>query len=92
MCAGRSLEEDGHVEKGLIAFGDGGFWVKMGRREKWKDAVVGNYDWRFLCMPTPPWKKNRATTPYFGKDEKIPLAVALVMGLQHALAMVSISL
>lgn len=39
-------------------------------------------------MPTPPWKDGRSLPPFFGKDEKLSVLVAVVMGLQHALAMV----
>jgi len=55
---------------------------------KWKSRLIGNYDWRFLCMPTPPWKHERPLPPFYGKDEKLSLLVATVMGAQHALAMV----
>lgn len=32
-------------------------------------------------------RKGLRAPPFFGKDEKLPLLVAIVMGLQHALAM-----
>jgi hypothetical protein len=40
-------------------------------------------------MPTPPWKHDRPLPPFFAKDEKLSLLIALVMGGQHALAMAS---
>lgn len=39
-------------------------------------------------MPTPPWKHERPLPPFYGKDDKLSLLVAIVMGAQHALAMV----
>jgi len=54
----------------------------------WKDRIIGNYDWKFLCMPTPPWKHERPLPPFYGKDDRLSLLVAIVMGAQHALAMV----
>lgn len=56
---------------------------------QWKDRIVGDYHWRFLCMPTPPWKHDRPMPPFFGHNEKLSILVATVMGLQHALAMVA---
>lgn len=55
----------------------------------WKRRIIGNYNWGSLCMPTPPWKDGRSLPPFFGKDEKLSVLVAVVMGLQHALAMAS---
>ena len=61
----------------------------MGKSGKWRDRIVGDYNWRFLCMPTPPWKHDRPLPPFFGHNEKLSFLVAIVMGLQHALAMAS---
>ena len=60
----------------------------MAKGGKWKDRIIGDYNWRFLCMPTPPWKHDRPLPPFFGHNEKLSFLVATVMGLQHALAMV----
>ena len=55
-----------------------------------KDAILGDYDYAALCMPTVPWKKDSKTQKFqfYEKDEAIPLLVSILMGLQHALAMV----
>jgi len=55
-----------------------------------KDAILGDYDYAALCMPTMPWKKDSKTQKFqfYEKDEAIPLLVSILMGLQHALAMV----
>ncbi|KAG6547512.1 hypothetical protein Mapa_010960 [Marchantia paleacea] len=58
------------------------------RERKWRKDLIGDYDWGFLCTPTLPWCSGRSQPPFFEKDEKISLLLALVMGLQHALAMV----
>lgn len=50
--------------------------------------VVGEYDYKFLCMPHNPFGKKKQSLPiFFAHDEKLSLLVALLMGLQHALAM-----
>jgi len=52
------------------------------------DKVVGNYDWTGLCMPTLPFCGKVRKMQFFSKDDKTPLLVSVVMGLQHAFAMV----
>ena len=46
-----------------------------------------NYDWKWLCMPRGPWTKPGPPPPFFALDAKLPIPLALVMGFQHALAM-----
>lgn len=58
-----------------------------------KEAIIGDYDYASLCMPNLPYfsKFMPDTKPkfqFYEKDEKIPLLVSILMGLQHALAMV----
>jgi len=58
-----------------------------------KDKIVGpsgSYDYASLCMPTAPWvkKENKPKTKFYAKDEPLPLLLSLLMGLQHAFAMV----
>jgi xanthine/uracil permease len=50
--------------------------------------IIGDYDWRFLCTPRLPWGASKPPPPLYKKDDKISIFVAVVMGLQHALAMV----
>jgi xanthine/uracil permease len=52
----------------------------------WRDSIIGDYNWAFLCLPS--LKHKRAAPPFYGKDEKISLVMATIMGLQHALSMV----
>ncbi|CAM9461477.1 unnamed protein product [Choristocarpus tenellus] len=52
-------------------------------------SFFGNYNWKFLCTPPVPCKKGpKQQAPFFAHDEPIAPFVAIVMGLQHALAMV----
>ncbi|KAG2448886.1 hypothetical protein HYH02_006235 [Chlamydomonas schloesseri] len=56
-----------------------------------KELLVGTYDMAYLCKPVFPYfRKSKGVAPpaFFGKDAFLGLIVALVMGLQHALAMV----
>ncbi|MCO5600241.1 hypothetical protein L7F22_054351 [Adiantum nelumboides] len=54
----------------------------------WRSRIFGDYDWTFLCMPRLPFHGFSKRPPFYSKDEKIPIFLSLVMGLQHALAMV----
>jgi len=57
-------------------------------KEYWKQNVIGDYDFKFLCMPYNPFSpKGQPPPPFFARDEKLSWLVAIVMGLQHALAM-----
>lgn len=55
------------------------------------DGLVGfdRYDYGYLCMPQVPWLGKSKPPAFLGKDEVLPLLLALIMGLQHALAMVA---
>eukprot|EP00892_Ulva_mutabilis_P007205 jgi/Ulvmu1/4857/UM020_0143.1 len=56
-----------------------------------KENLIGSYDYGWLCMPTWPFGKHRAgrpPPPFFPVDARPGLIVAILMGLQHALAMV----
>jgi hypothetical protein len=72
----------------LCKLGDLGRWVG-GAAMGWKDSIIGDYNWAFLCLPS--LKHKRAAPPFYGKDEKISLVMATIMGLQHALSMVKFS-
>ncbi|KAL1920606.1 uncharacterized protein VTP21DRAFT_983 [Calcarisporiella thermophila] len=58
----------------------------FGTAEGW----FGNYDYGFLCMPRIPWlTRRRHVSPFFALNTKLPIVLALVMGFQHSLAMIS---
>jgi uric acid-xanthine permease len=51
---------------------------------------VGNYNYAYLFTPNLPFLKiQRHSAPFFGLDDKIPLLLAMLLGLQHALAMLA---
>ncbi|OTB02717.1 hypothetical protein M426DRAFT_322473 [Hypoxylon sp. CI-4A] len=55
-----------------------------------KQGIVGDYDYAFLLRPNLPFmKKSRQASPFFGLNDKMPIILALVLGLQHALAMLA---
>jgi len=47
----------------------------------------GGYDYRWLCLPQMPWSKHRTGPMFLALEEKLPIFLAVVMGLQHCLAM-----
>lgn len=52
------------------------------------DRILPNKaTWKFLFMPRVKCMKPSGEPPFFKKDEKLPLVIALLMGLQHMLAM-----
>jgi len=53
-------------------------------------AFFGDYDYKFLFTPRLPWSASaRVLPPFFARNDKIAPFLAIVMGLQHALAMIS---
>ncbi|WIA22362.1 hypothetical protein OEZ85_004671 [Tetradesmus obliquus] len=63
-------------------------------KKKWnrasvKTAVLGDFDYGFLCMPRWPFcsKKLSPAPPFFGPNAWLGIFPALIMGLQHSLAM-----
>ncbi|KAK9815474.1 hypothetical protein WJX72_004255 [[Myrmecia] bisecta] len=55
-----------------------------------KAFIFGRYSYGYLCMPNwCPWRAGGSQAPpFYGVNEKLPLIIAVIMGLQHALAMV----
>jgi xanthine/uracil permease len=55
-----------------------------------KDGLLGDYDYAFLFRPNLPFlKKPRRPAPFFGLHDKMPVVLALLLGFQHALAMLA---
>lgn len=64
-----------------------------------KDGWVGDYDFAWLCTPTLPVynssrkkgkkRQRQIPPPFFALDEDIPIILAWICGLQHALAMLA---
>ena len=55
-----------------------------------REGLIGTYDYAFLFRPNIPFmKKERRAAPFFGLDDKMPVFLALLLGFQHALAMLA---
>lgn len=55
-----------------------------------KDGLIGNYDYAFLFKPNLPFlKRERRAAPFFALNAKMPVLLALLLGFQHALAMLA---
>jgi uric acid-xanthine permease len=55
-----------------------------------KDGLIGEYDYKFLFTPRIPFtKKVDRVPPFFGLNDKMPVVLALILGFQHALAMLA---
>ncbi|KAF4784380.1 uracil-xanthine permease [Colletotrichum scovillei] len=55
-----------------------------------KDGLIGDYDYAFLFTPNLPFmRKSRKAAPFFGLNDRMPTLLALLLGFQHALAMLA---
>ncbi|PNY22358.1 Uric acid-xanthine permease [Tolypocladium capitatum] len=55
-----------------------------------RDGLIGDYDYVFLFRPNLPFMaKGDYRSPFFGLDDKMPVVLAMLLGLQHALAMLA---
>ncbi|KAJ8071827.1 hypothetical protein OCU04_002140 [Sclerotinia nivalis] len=55
-----------------------------------KDGWIGNYDYAFLFKPNLPFmKKSTRRAPFFGLQDRMPVLLGLLLGFQHALAMLA---
>lgn len=55
-----------------------------------REGLVGDYDYAFLFKPNLPFmKKSRRAAPFFGLNDSMPVLLALLLGFQHALAMLA---
>ncbi|KAI1736083.1 purine permease [Xylaria scruposa] len=55
-----------------------------------RDGLLGDYDYAFLFRPNIPFlRKRRQASPFFGINDKLPVFLALLLGFQHALAMLA---
>jgi NCS2 family nucleobase:cation symporter-2 len=56
-----------------------------------KEGLVGDYNYTWLLTPNvPPFNRKfkGRKQPFYGIDDRIPLLLTVLLGLQHALAMV----
>jgi uric acid-xanthine permease len=55
-----------------------------------RDGLIGDYDYAFLFKPRLPFmRKPTQAAPFFGLNDKMPILLALLLGFQHALAMLA---
>ncbi|KAI0204374.1 purine permease [Astrocystis sublimbata] len=55
-----------------------------------REGLLGDYDYAFLFRPNIPFmRKRRQASPFFGLNDKLPVFLALILGFQHALAMLA---
>ncbi|KAF6822118.1 purine permease [Colletotrichum musicola] len=53
-------------------------------------GLVGDYDYAFLFRPNLPFmRKTRQAAPFFGLHDRMPTLLAMLLGFQHALAMLA---
>ncbi|KAG5929893.1 hypothetical protein E4U42_004085 [Claviceps africana] len=55
-----------------------------------REGLLGDYDYAFLFRPNLPFTARRTySSPFFGINDKMPVVLAMLLGLQHALAMLA---
>ena len=55
-----------------------------------RHGLIGDYDYGFLFTPNLPFmNRQRRAGPFFGLNDKMPVVLALLLGFQHALAMLA---
>ncbi|OAQ96927.1 hypothetical protein LLEC1_03114 [Akanthomyces lecanii] len=55
-----------------------------------KKGLIGDYDYGFLFRPNLPFmRRSHSRSPFFGLNDRMPLVLSLLLGLQHALAMLA---
>lgn len=63
---------------------------KLRRTFTTRDGLIGDYDYGYLFRPSLPFTKSaNVAPPFFGLNDKMPVMLALLLGFQHALAMVA---
>lgn len=63
---------------------------KFVRKISTKDGLLGDYDYLYLFMPRVPFtSKSEKIQPFFPLDGEMPIFLGLLLGLQHALAMLA---
>lgn len=67
------------------------YYIKSFRKQVFtREGLLGNYDYWYLFGPNLPFMGSKnATPPFFGLNDKMPLLLAALLGLQHTLAMLA---
>ena len=68
-----------------------GYYTRAFKRQFFtREGLIGDYNYVYLFKPNLPFMGSRNTSPpFFGLDDKMPLLLAAVLGLQHTLAMLA---
>lgn len=63
---------------------------RLRRQFTTREGLLGDYDYAFLFTPNIPYlKRAKRPAPFFGLNDNLPIILALVLGFQHALAMLA---
>jgi uric acid-xanthine permease len=55
-----------------------------------RDGLIGDYNYAFLFTPSLPFMRQQPqAAPFFGLNDRIPVVLAMLLGLQHSLAMLA---
>ncbi|ODV92592.1 hypothetical protein CANCADRAFT_56224 [Tortispora caseinolytica NRRL Y-17796] len=55
-----------------------------------RDGLIGEYDYMYLFTPDIPFlSRERKVSPFFGLNDSMPVFLAMILGFQHALAMLA---
>ncbi|KAK9845577.1 hypothetical protein WJX84_005671 [Apatococcus fuscideae] len=94
----KSDMEEGPIEKEelvarpppgrVICWVNFGHWVPTGGI---KDVLIGDYDYNYMFVPKWPYCRSHKVErlpPFFAVNEPLPLLLAMILGFQHAAAMV----
>jgi len=67
------------------------YYTKAIRRQFFtREGLIGDYNYGYLFKPNLPFMgSGNVTPPFFGLDDKMPLLLAALLGLQHTLAMLA---
>lgn len=67
------------------------YYLKAFKRQFFtKEGLIGNYNYGYLFRPNLPFMgSENITPPFFGLNDKMPLVLAALLGLQHTLAMLA---
>ncbi|ODQ66183.1 purine permease [Nadsonia fulvescens var. elongata DSM 6958] len=93
------MEEDNKVPVGTLSglkdhnfssrsYKDKSVWIY--KKFTTKEGLIGDYDYAYLFTPRIPFISKRSnSSPFFGINSDIPMFLACILGLQHALAMLA---
>ncbi|SMR54338.1 unnamed protein product [Zymoseptoria tritici ST99CH_3D1] len=94
MTASEDYVKDDHPDEIVPPTTKKSRWSGLGPRAvkalTTKEGLIGTYDYAFLFTPKLPFmKRARRAAPFFGLNDRMPVLLAVLLGLQHALAMLA---